>query len=298
MNDIHVSFFILLAIIFYLIYKEKKHYLYLLLTGVSGGLAMGSKWSGLFVVATVGLLEATNLWQMIRTRKPERMVTRKIAMLVISLGAVPLLLYVLSYTHMFLQGKDLSHFIKLHQQIWWYQTNLDAEHSFQSRPWQWFLNARPVWYHVDYIDEKTIGNIYALGNPAVLWLGAVAAISTLIYIADKKAFSNEPLKTQDHNALIILFAYGMTWLPWSLSPRIMFFYHYTPAVPLLSILLAFWLYKIWKLRLENNAWNKLVVAGAVLVTVAVFVIWFPNWTAMPVTKKFADSVYFTVHTWK
>jgi dolichyl-phosphate-mannose--protein O-mannosyl transferase len=242
MNDIHVTFFILLTLIVYLIYREKATQLqcskaikrqskiktqitqksvsrWLFLTGISAGLAMGSKWSGFFVLATVAFFETAEMVRWLyglRGRRKQPLSHRTILIIrelftrFLFLLVIPFTVYVLSYSHMFLQGKSLfcnqkvpiegkcyyevikwgdkvlyqgyiSHFNELHRQIWHYQTHLEATHTYQSRPYQWFFNLRPVWYYVKYGDN-TLANIYAFGNPAVFLLGAMSVLLTTLYL--------------------------------------------------------------------------------------------------------------------
>ena len=147
MNDIHVTFFILLTLIFYQRYiKTSRQSLRLLIaTGLSGGLAMGTKWSGVFALAMVGLFELEALietgWQLFKTKKYRplvRLVIKRSLILSAYLIVLPAVVYILSYSLMFWQGKGWSHFMELHRQIWWYQTSLTATHTYQSRPWQWW----------------------------------------------------------------------------------------------------------------------------------------------------------------
>jgi dolichyl-phosphate-mannose-protein mannosyltransferase len=79
------------------------------------------------------------------------------------------------------------------------------------------------------------------------------------------------------------------------SPRIMFFYHYTPAVPLLSILLCYWLYQM---LLSKETLTRALGQLAIMVCIAVFIVWYPQWTAIPVPKEFADKVYYAITSWK
>lgn len=377
MNDIHVTFFILLAMIVYLRYRRSleqessaviskaaskskravptvvlhlgssRTKWLLALTGLCAGLAMGSKWSGVFVllliVATEGVLTLQNLWtywmQTTRASRPQKKTTvitvspvqavvmfslRKIMLATLCLVVIPLTMYVASYAQMFLQGKSLlcfqqesiqgtcyyerfekngqvtfegylSHFGELHHQIFWYQTHLTATHPYQSRPWQWFLNLRPVWFHVNYDDLTQSANIYAFGNPALFWWGVVAvglSIAAIVIAVGLKLthhlFDSSFLS---FSFLFLLAGYFIVWLPWQFSPRIMFFYHYTPAVPLLAILIVFWLRKLVRYH-----W---LIPGVVVSSVAIcFVLWYPHWTALPVSKEWADRVYFAIQSWR
>lgn len=300
MNDIHVTFFILLTFLFYLkhlklIKAGQRRYQFskwLLLTGVAGGLATATKWSGVFALLITGLVEGINFAKFYLAKKKLSQKTIKAAALnlakvVAALVVVPAFVYLLSYWQMFWQGKDLAHFFELHQQTWHYQTTLEATHPAQSRPWQWFLNLKPVWIAVDRQSPDMEGNIYAVGNPFLFWFGAAAVLGTLADFLVKKG------KTKGGWQLAYLMAiYFAVWLPWQFSPRIMFFYHYAPAVPLLSIILAYWLQRVWQ---EGK--RPLAVAAVGLVAVA-FVVWYPHWTNRMVTTDFANTVYFALESWK
>ncbi|NCN03668.1 MAG: phospholipid carrier-dependent glycosyltransferase [Candidatus Pacebacteria bacterium] len=359
MNDIHVTFFILLTFLFYVRYRKYKRVHLLLLTGVSAGLAMGTKWSGLFALLSVGFFELIRYFQLIFNRihlvdiKKNLLNIFKIfnfkhfLLLFFTLIILPFSIYLLSYSHMFIQGKSLfcfkqesirgecyferielgdwkwegyiSHFGELHRQIWWYQTNLEATHSYQSRPYQWFLNLKPVWIHVDYQKDK-LTNIYAQGNTALFWIGDIAiGITLLAYILKLKAqaliFMDSKFKflskLQKKNLVkklakiklskylgLLTLCYFAVWLPWQLSPRIMFFYHYTPAVPLLSIILAYWLNRLANLKIKKFSLGKIIVTTVIILCGVNFIVFYPNWTAIPVDKNWANPIYFAIKSWK
>jgi dolichyl-phosphate-mannose-protein mannosyltransferase len=356
MNDIHVTFFILLTFLFYIRYKNNKKIHLLLLTGLSAGLAIGTKWSGLFALLTVLFFEGIEYLKvfiaMLKKKKSvsEIIQLKKVLLLFISLGIIPIVMYLLSYSHMFLQGKSLlcfeqkqtsgkcyferiqfgdktwegylSHFGELHRQIWWYQTNLEATHSYQSRPYQWFLNLRPVWMHVNYQDSG-IGNIYAQGNSILFWTGGFTALLSVVLLitqyctkllrfVQKKRRQKRSKKTTSVSILVkkiatyttpnyflfLLFAYFAVWLPWQLSPRIMFFYHYTPAVPLLTIILAYWLIKISTITYQTKPIGKYLFTVILLLISVNFIVFYPNWTALVLPKGIMDPIYFALQSWK
>lgn len=346
MNDIHVTFFILLTLLFYLRYAKSLKPQLLLLTGLSAGLAMGSKWSGVFALLAVGIFEAKRLLK----QKPPQPWTQnllKLSLVIFSLIILPMSIYLASYTHMFWQGKSLfcwqnqpiqgecykehlqfgpwtfdgylSHFGELHRQIWWYQTSLTATHGYQSRPWQWFLNLRPVWFHVEY-QTGLLTNIYAQGNTVLFWLGDLAVISSVL-IWFIKTISKLTLKLASilkfklakpivrqlkrlndfvlpKNLIFLLFAYFIVWLPWQLSPRIMFFYHYTPAVPLLAILLAYWLTRLSSWRWRGIGWGQILVCLAIIGCGLNFALFYPNWTGLSVPEQLFKPLYFALKSWK
>ncbi|MDA1079567.1 MAG: phospholipid carrier-dependent glycosyltransferase [bacterium] len=278
MNDIHVTFFILQSLLWYWKYRKEKIYRYFLATAVMAGFAIASKWSGVFVIGAIGVFEVLSLeikqWKATNSWK----ITRNLALLLI----LPLTIYLASYGQMWLQGKPWSHFVELHRQIWAYQTTLTATHPYQSSAWQWFLNARPVWVAVEY-GENTRADIYAFGNPALFFWGSIAVVLTALLLLKNKRKAPLPL-------VFVFISYLAVWTPWLSSPRVMFFYHYAPAVPLLAILLAYWALKLKR----TNLTISVILCSVVLATI----VWYPHWTLLPVTNTFADQVYFYFSSWK
>lgn len=206
-----------------------------------------------------------------------KLVTRWFGALAIVVG-----IYLTSYLQFWLQGHTLTQFVDLHRQIWWYQTSLEATHPYQSQPWQWVFNLRPVWYWVQY-SETTKANIYALANPIIAWLAILAVIWSVWRLATNKA-------TGSHAFLTI--AALMLFLPWQLSPRIMFFYHYTPSLALMCVLLALGLASLAKLPKGKPA------VGIVLTAMVVsFIYFFPHWTGIAVPTSWAEQ-YFWLSSWK
>lgn len=298
MNDIHVTFFIILTLLWYFSYRLNPRDKNFLLVGLGAGLAMSSKWSGLFVLIAVCLLESVRIIKDFIQKKIswEKLIQQSL-LRVLVLGLLPFAIYILSYSQMFLQGKGWDHFHQLHRQTWSYQTHLEATHPYQSKPWQWFLNLKPVWFHVDYVNQNSIANIYSIGNSALFWAGGMAAIWTVCFLIFSKLNKNQSLEIKCLNWLLI--TYFMVWLPWQLSPRIMFFYHYAPAVPLMSIILAYWLVKLWSIKVSQKLqWNKIITSLVIFLICANFIVWYPQWTAIPMPKKFVDAVYYLIPSWK
>ncbi len=350
MNDIHVTFALLLATTMYIWYRQHlpkmtdlrpitiKH---LFFVGLLSGIAMGTKWSGVFILAPIGIFEGISL---LRTYWRTKLLLFKAAGIrLILLLILPFCIYVLSYGQMFLEGKTLictgtevsqgscycsqesstwvkvlstldsvhapyfeslearggckrliSHFSELQDQIWWYQTNLKATHPYQSRPWQWALDLRPVWTSVTYDQDGSVANIYTAGNPVIFWGGLIFATYVGIVLV-RTHFSKEG-KRQAFPLEIwfILSLYLMVWVPWSLSPRIMFFYHYTPAVPLLAILSA---YGLQILPFDPATRRKITIVVCGLAAVA-FVFLFPIVTGYPMSPKYFDMVFRFFPSWK
>lgn len=340
MNDIHVTFFILTTVAIYGIYRKKLStggmgLPWLIATGVSAGLAMGSKWSGIYVLFAVWCMEFVRI---IQSRKDLRLRLVKVLQFIAILVVLPALMYLASYTQMFLQGKSLvclgnevkqgqcycsqessewvillsdlfparraqfealearggckrliSHFSELHHQILWYQTHLTATHPYQSVPWQWVLDIRPVWLYVDYsrYSEGIAGNIYDTGNPVLYWSGVAAVLLVSLMFAMSRQQRNWKIA-------FLLLVYFIVWAPWNFSPRIMFFYHYAPAVPIMAILTAY----VFLTLSDRNRALKPVFAFLTIAIAIVYLAMFPLNTGLPMPMGYFDAIFRLFPTWK
>ena len=253
MNDVYLVAFTLISVIFF----SKQKYL---LSAIFMGISVATKWPGIFLILMFA---------------PILLYKRRFKEMIYFL-CLPPIIYLLSFTHYFLMGYKWSDFIELHKQIWWYQTHLKATHDYSSPWWSWPLNLYPVWYFVDY-QKNNVANIFASGNPALFWIGLASLVLTVM----------EFIKKRSLNLLIIILGFLVFWLPWSVSPRIMFFYHFSPSVPFLCLSLGHQLYQIKK---EGNYKSFLLILGVILLS---FILLFPFLTAIPIPREWVKLFFFT-----
>ena len=213
MNDSYFLFFILLSFYFYL--KDRD-----LFSALSFGLAASSKWSAawaapIFIVAHFAL-------------------KKKFRLSYLWFVFIPPLVYLATYVPMFLVGgHTLKTFVDVQKQMWWYHTNLKATHPYTSKWYTWPFLIRPIWLYTSGVVSEKVSNIYAMGNPAVFWVGLVSVLVSLYY-----SFSE-----RDKRLALVVFSYLVFFVPWAVSPRIMFFYHYLPSVPFMAMAIGYVLRK-------------------------------------------------------
>lgn len=256
MNDIYFVTFMLSSLLFFL---RKRFIISALLLGLS----LASKWTALYALGFYLLLFLIQLF---------RAKNGKDRALVLNFAFYPLILpiiYMASYIPFFWLGHSLTQFIELQQQMWWYHTGLKATHDYASAWWSWPLNLYPVWYFVDYHENNIISNIFASGNPVVFWLGCGALLTSLWEFWKRKSLA----------LLIVLTGYFSFWLPWAVSPRIMFLYHFSPSVPFLCLALA---YQLDQMRDEKN--YKLTLALIIGMIILSFLLLYPILTGLPIPK--------------
>lgn len=307
MNDMHFLFFALVAIAFYLEMKEallvkkpnaNRGIACFIAATIALSLSLASKWTAIYVGG--GLILDFLLSLALARRLPPLKFWGGVV-----IGALLLpLIYLGTYAQFFLQGHTFKQLIETTQQMWWYHTNLKATHPYQSVPLQWIVDLRPVWLHVDYskINDGLIANIFNTDNPLILWFGLAAALIFLAYMglrllgAKLSSANNHPIMTplQERSLATTLIFYFILWLPWIASPRIMFFYHYAPAVPFLVILLALFLATAWK---EQRA-ARLGIGVLTAVIFLVFVAIYPMSTGIFVPQGYYNTIFSLFPSWK
>jgi len=256
MNDSYFLFFILLS--FYLYLKDKNFF-----SALSFGLAASSKWSAvwavpIFIVAHFALkkkFRLSYLWFIF----------------------IPPLIYLASYIPMFLVGgHTLKTFVDVQRQMWWYHTNLKATHPYTSKWYTWPFLIRPIWLYTSGVISGKVANIYAMGNPAVFWMGLVSVFISLYY-----SFSEG-----DRKLALVIFSYLVFFIPWAVSPRIMFFYHYLPSIPFMAIAIGYVLRK-------NLKW----AFPFFVLSFLLFIYFLPHFAGIPISQKL-DGSYYWFNSWR
>lgn len=272
--DTILTLFITTAV--YFLFRKKY-----IISAIVWGLAISTKWSGVFFLPVLAIIVLQNYsWQRnFKVWINNLYQAIKIAILYLLIGFG---VYLLSYLPFFLYGNNFEQFTMLQKQMYWYHTGLEATHPYQSTALTWTMDLRPVWFWVEY-GKNTVKNIYALGNPIFFWGGIISVFFAIGYYRISK---NKQL-------LQLIIAYFAFWLPWIDSPRIMFLYHYLPALPYLAIILGFMLNEM-----INFNKKMIYIVGLYLICVlAVFVYFYPYNTGLPVAKDKVAN-YQWLKTWK
>lgn len=255
MNDSYIVFFMLLSL--YLYFKDKHFY-----SAIAFGLALASKWSAIY--ATPIFLVA------------HFVLKKKIQPSYILFVILPPLIYVGSYTLMFLTGHTWEQFIEVQKQMWWYHTNLVAEHPYTSPAWTWPFLIRPIYLYNGPEVNMLVSRIYAFGNPLVFWAGLLSVVVSFSLV----------IKEKIKRLAFVLFAYFIFFIPWFLSPRIMFLYHYMPSIPFLAIATGYLLRRFPK-----------VVPLFFCSSLILFIYFYPHWAGL-VIPEWLDRSYYWFASWR
>jgi dolichyl-phosphate-mannose-protein mannosyltransferase len=276
------------------------------LAGLAFGLALATKWSGLLAIAAAGLFvlvselawrrRITGRWSV----RPEQIAGSVLATLV----ALPILVYLVSYTGWFTNFEDTRHgeercpggvcadlsagdvaavWLDEQSQILNFHRDLEAEHPYRAPATTWLLMTRPVAYYFESCDDPenppeggchvTQGNvaeILGVGNPAIWWM-ALLAYPVLAYVA---------ITRRHWQAAAILAFLLLQWLPWLATPRPVFLFYMTPAVPFICLALAATAGKA--LRVEALRW---VPAAVAVLAVAAFIFMYPVYVGEEMSRQ-------------
>lgn len=255
MNDSYLLFFVLLSIYFFI--KKKDFW-----SAVSFGLAISSKWSAIWAIPILGMI-----WL---KRK------HKITPSVLWFAVLPFSIYLLTYLPMFLTGHDLGIWWGMQEQMWWYHTGLKATHAYSSSWWSWPFLIRPIYLYTSDEVGGWVARIYAMGNPMVFWFGMTSVIMGFIY-----AFIEKNKKIG-----FVVFSYLIFFVPWALSPRIMFLYHYLPSIPFLAIATGYVLRR-----------NPKLILPFLVFSFSLFVYFYPHWIGLQI-PLWLDKSYYWVSSWR
>jgi Gpi18-like mannosyltransferase len=174
---------------------------------------------------------------------------------------------------------NLIDVVSMQYQMYHYHATLVATHPYASKWWQWPILQKPISYY--YHDFRTgiatqsgtaccVAEILALPNPFVWWLGllSVPFIGVLAWTERNKGYA------------LLIVAYFLQWLPWIISPRIAFEYHFYPNLSIIVLANAILLQRVWRWRLagDRGEWftmPRLGVGVYALVVVFAFIYFFP-----------------------
>jgi predicted membrane-bound dolichyl-phosphate-mannose-protein mannosyltransferase len=256
MNDSYILFFALLSI--YLFMKQKDF-----ASALSFGLAMASKWSALWAAPILFVL-----W----LKRKNKFKLSTIAYFLL----LPFTVYLLTYLPMFLTGHNLSTWWGMQEQMWWYHTGLRATHPYSSSWWSWPFLIRPIYLYTSDEISGMVARIYAMGNPLVFWFGLTSVTLCFVYSYLEK----------NKDLAFVVFAYLIFFVPWAISPRIMFLYHYLPSIPFLAIATGYTLRRSPKL-----------IFGYFAVCLLVFIYFYPHWAGLQI-PLWLDRSYYWVSSWR
>ena len=285
--DTYVTFFVLLM--YYLMYRYiseinknslKQSLVLLGLCGAAMGLAIASKWQGIYGALGLPILFFPTLYKLYLR---DKLAAKKTFFACFGLFvAVPIVIYMLSYIpYVLAVGGGVRAIWDNQINMFTYHSGLVAEHPFASSWWTWPLVLRPLWQYVTRLPNDMVQTMSSIGSPAVWWTG-VAATAVAAYKLIE-GWLKETRLPGSKEASFLLIAYAAQFLPWVPVARLTFIYHYFPSVPFV-VLLIVWVFRYY-------VTNKLIIYAYAAVVLALFILFYPVLSGMPVSVEFARSLH-------
>jgi dolichyl-phosphate-mannose--protein O-mannosyl transferase len=229
-----------------------------LLAAVLLGCALGVKWSAVWFVpvfAVLALVWEAGARKSAGVRRPWRdAIIDEFGWFVLC-GVLMVAAYLASWTGWFLSDDGyfrhwladagdpetpifgaLQNLFHYHQEAMRFHTTLDAQHKYQSWPWQWLLLGRPVAFY--WSSQGSCGasscaaEVVLLGTP-VLWWSFLPALAGLGWFG---------IARRDWRAVAIGATIAAALFPWfyfALDGRTMFFFYALPAEPFLVLAVVY-----------------------------------------------------------
>ncbi|WP_329563789.1 dolichyl-phosphate-mannose--protein mannosyltransferase [Kitasatospora sp. NBC_01266] len=290
-----------------------------LAAGLLLGAACSVKWNGGQILAAFGLL--TVLWDQAGrraagARHPMRSMLRRDALPAFgSIAVLGALTYLVSWSGWFVTsgGYDrqwaagrsgllpaaLRSWWHYQSEMWHFNTTLTTPHIYQSNPWSWLVQARPVSMYWQPVPTGQQGctaaggcttQILALGTPLLWWTGCFA----LAYLLYRWFFR------RDWRSGAVLCAVAAIYLPWfQFQQRTIFSFYMVVLVPFLCLAVAQMLGAM--LGPSGSTARRRAIGGAaaggiVLAIMGCFLYFLPLYTAQVIPMSdWQDHMWFT--TW-
>ncbi|GAC1605772.1 MAG: phospholipid carrier-dependent glycosyltransferase [Pseudarthrobacter sp.] len=279
--------------------------------GVCMGLAIGTKWSGLFFLAGFGIL--TVLWDLNARRVAgirgwvSGGIIKDGLPAFVSMVPVAALVYTATWTGWFLSKdayfrhwaennpaagwgwvpgpiRSLAHY---HLEAYKFHQGLSSEHPYEASAWSWLVMGRPTSFYYQQPSPETLecaaarcaSAILSVGNPLIWWSAAIALVVLLFWWAGRR----------DWRAGAVLAGVAAGYLPWFMYPeRTMFFFYAVSFEPFLILSLAYCLGLLLG-REGDPLWRRrsglyllvLFVAAAFLLSA----FFYPLWTAETISYE-------------
>ncbi len=282
---------------------QRRRWFWTIATGIMLGAACSVKWNGLAYLVGIGAIALIVWW-----RYGQRLTRLQLR---VGLLEVPIATYLLIWLpHLLINSS--TNLLELHAQILGFHQNLGAGkaepvHPYCSAWWSWPLMLRPIAYYYKTHADGTINYINAMGNPILYWLGAIAILLCLIVCLyqlnnwwvrgwGQDSWVGGKLNSQQfpiYIPLYLLSSFVGHYLPWSLSRRCIFLYHYMPASVFAFMAIAY--VTAWGSTQTMTELPKISKYIVLAISLA-FMFWLPIYMGLPITA-FHQQLLIWFNSW-
>ncbi len=291
--DIFLVFFGFLGLYLYLLSRRKKSLFLLCCALASVTSAIAIKWTGVSFLALIWCLE---FFKFLKFKKFQTVTFQKISKAILLYAIFPFAIYFCLFIPYYLRVEQnlsasgaIQSFVDNNKHLWDYQSTLKEPHPYQSNWYEWPIMKRPIFYWT-LKDTKNPAYIYLIGNPFIYWFSSLAFLWFFVSFVWKKLIKKCTNINQTDLFLILGFLGNL--LPFVLISRLLFLYHYLPALIFSIICLAFWLEKI---RIKK--WGVFTIITIFILFTTSFLYFSPLTYGIPLSPD-AMSQRFWFGSWK
>lgn len=290
--DIIVAFFVALMFLFMYCFVRccgsfrnfKKQVIFLLLCGISTGLAAATKWTGLYATLGIAILFFTGLFSRTKDIKKEKKYLGVLFVCCcISFILIPGCIYLLSYipfTRVYTDKGLFASAISNARLMFSYHSDTVFEHPYSSEWYTWLADIRPLMDAYTTVDSEHLRTIVTFGNPLIWWGGLVALFHQVYLWYYKKC----------NTARYLVIAYCSVLFPWFFIHRTVFIYQYFLASNILVLMIGNSMHHLKKRR-------KAVMILTALISIAMFILFYPVLAGCTVKTEFVKRVLQWLPTW-
>lgn len=293
--DIIVALFVIMM--FYFMYEFVEHLQglppiktlipWMLLCGVSLGLSIATKWTGVYAAVGVAIIFFYFLFGEIggvnKIKENSGYLIRLALICVVCFIIIPLSIYVCSYipfTKVYTDKGLIGHAIANGKLMLNYHSDTIFDHPFSSPWYSWLIDGRPLWDSIARFENGKISSVATFGNPLILWLGLVAIFHQIYMWMCKK----------NRTSGFLVIAYASVVLPWLFIKRTVFIYQYFLGILILVLMLA---YSVSMLK-NKKQW----MVALSIVNIGLLVLYFPILTGVKIDEAFVKQVLEIMNRWK
>ncbi|MDQ4045054.1 MAG: phospholipid carrier-dependent glycosyltransferase [Chloroflexota bacterium] len=280
--DIYVTVIMLAAVLMfadYLMAPPDRIRWPLFATGVLLGMGIGTKWNAGYLAALIGMVVLVRFvrlllgrWRGDTSPQTRRGIIEHMIWIPLSLGIVPLAVYLLTFTQFFLEGYTIEQFIQLQRETFHVHSTIRDGNVMASRWWEWPLALRHVWFGNRVLDDGRIATTYALGNPLLYWafLPAVAWLCIHWW------------RRRNPGLILLVVGFFGQWLPWMFVERSTYTYHFLPAVPFGCLAVAM---AVIHLCQRGSSWQRTLAIEYVVLVALTFAFFYPMFAFLPMSEE-------------
>jgi dolichyl-phosphate-mannose--protein O-mannosyl transferase len=157
-----------------------------------------------------------------------------------------------------------------------YHSSLASTHPSASEWFTWAFIIKPVLLLRTYLPNDIVSVIYAMGNPAVWWVGFSFILLSFISAIKK-----------DFICIFITAFFFFQWIPFAFISRTTYLYHFYSNVPFLCLATAYFVNKYW-----NNKLVKIIAIIYFALVVFLFGFFYPVISGIPTpTSRFDGLIW-------